>query len=369
MTAEGKTQVYATFALVTAGSPPLPILTGIADYIQAQPYVFGVQLGGSVLIAALCLRFAHSLQRVTTESLRAGTGDSLGKVLGRIAYLSLLGLGILLIVGIWGIGSYQQTLAGQLEAGAPGFARNIGLTLLVLALMLSVGRVLQRASIRNMARGKIDINLSVLISRFIYLCALGVGVLIILAVWDVQLVIPVTVLGAVTVAVTFALQDILKNLVAGMYLLVERPFRIGDEIVVNTYVGQVEDIHMRVTTLRTIGGEQVLIPNSIIFSSAVINNTAYRRRRALLTVTLPEEEKTAAEGEVAILEALKTVEGILADPAPEIYISSAADQKLTLAVHFWTPTERMDVLSAALFHVKRALPMAEVSIPGVAGAA
>jgi small-conductance mechanosensitive channel len=368
MTAEG-TLVYNSVAVITAGTPTLPVLTGIADYIQAQPYLFGAQLAGSVLVAALCLRFARSLQRVTTESLHAGTSDAWSRLLGRLAYLSLLGLGLVLIIGIWSISSYQRALLEQLAQQAPIVGRNIGLTLLVLALMLTVGRILQRTSMRNLARTKVDINLSVLMSRFIYVCALGVGVLIILAIWDVQLVIPVTVLGAVTVAFTFALQDILKNLVAGVYLLVERPFRIGDEIMVDKYVGEVEDIHMRVTTLRTTSGEQVLIPNGILFSSAVTNNTAYRRRRALLTVVLPEEEKTTEAGEAAILEALKSVEGVLADPAPEIRISSAADQKLTLAVHFWVPTDRLDVLSDALFRVKRALPGAEVSVPGVAGAA
>jgi small-conductance mechanosensitive channel len=197
---------------------------------------------------------------------------------------------------------------------------------------------------------------------------LGIGTLIVLAVWDVQLAVPVTVLGAVTVALTLSLQDILKNLVAGVYLLVERPFRIGDEIVVDKYVGEVEDIHMRVTTLRTTSGEQVLIPNSLIFSSAVTNNTAYRRRRAMLAVVLPAE-MDAETGEATILEALKTVDGVLTDPPPDITVSSVVDQKLTLGVHFWVPSDRLDVLSVALFHVKRALPAAEVSVPGAAGMA
>ncbi len=347
----------------------VPLITGIIDYIQAQPILFGAQLGSSLLVAVLCLRLARSLQRVTTESLRAGTNDIWGKLLGRIAYFSVFGLGLLLIAGIWGINGYQRALLTQLADQAPGVARNVGLTLLVLALMLTVGRILQRASMRNLARTRVDINLSVLVSRSIYLCALGLGLLIVLGVWNVELAVPVTVLGAVTVALTFSLQDLLKNLVAGIYLLIERPFRIGDEIAVETYVGKVEDIHMRVTTLRTVGGEQVLIPNGILFSSAVTNNSAYRRRRAVLTVVLPEEEKTTEAGEVAILEALKTVDGILEDPSPEIRVSSAVDQKLTLVVHFWVPIDRLDVLSSALFHVKRVLPGAEVSIPGMVGAA
>jgi len=333
--------------------------------------LFGGQLAGTVLAAALCLRFARSLQRVTTESLHSSkAGDGWSRLLGRVAYTTLLGLGLLVIVGIWGINGYQVSLIQDLRTEGPIWLRNIGLTLLVVALMLGVGRVLQRASLRRMTHNKIDINLSLLISRLIYLCTLGMGGLIILAVWNVQLVVPVTVLGAVTVALTFSIQDVIKNLVAGVYLLVERPFRIGDEIMVDKYIGEVEDIHMRVTTLRTISGEQVLIPNAIIFSSAVTNNTAYRRRRVLLTVTLSQEGELTPEAcEQAILATLKTVEGILTDPPPEVLVSSAIDQKVTMAVHFWIPTDRHDILSTALFQVKRAAPAAEVSTSGAAGAA
>ncbi len=361
--------MYQSTLPVGTDASSIPIISGIADYIKNNPAAFAIQLGGTLLVAALCLRIARSLQRVTTESLRGGkASDGWSRLLGRIAYVSMFGLGLLLIVGIWGIGNDPRRLLDQLGRQAPGVLSNIGLTLLVVALMLGVGRIMQRASISRMTHSRIDINLSVLISRMIYLCALGVGALIILAVWNVQLFIPVTVLGAVTVATTFAIQDLLKNLVAGVYLLVERPFRIGDEIAVNGYVGEVEDIHMRVTTLRTTTGEQVLIPNGIIFSSAVTNNSAYRRRRAMLTVTLPAEgQQSAEECEQAILKALKTVDGVLEDPAPSLQISSAVDQKITMVVHFWVPTDRLDVLSDALFHVKHALPAAEVSVPGVVG--
>lgn len=355
---------------IGAHGSSIPLITGIANYINKNPTTFALQLAGSLLALALCVRFARSLQRVTTESLLGGkASDEWGKLLGRVAYGSMIGLGVLVIVAIWGVYGYQDPLIHDLRAQGPIWLRDIGLTLLVVALMLLVGRVMQRASLRRMTRNKLDINLSVLISRFIYLCALGIGVFIILAVWDVQLVVPVTVLGAVTVAVSFSIQDILKNLVAGVYILVERPFRIGDEIMVDKYIGEVEDIHMRITTLRTISGEQVLIPNAIIFSSAVTNNTAYRRRRALLTIVLPAEAMSAEECEKAILEALKTVDGVLTDPPPDIQVSSAVDQKITMAVHFWVPTDRLDVLSNVLFHVKRAVPQAEVSVPGLAGTA
>lgn len=356
----------ATCTDATNGS--LPILSGIATYIQCHTTLFAVQLGATVLIVALTARFGRTLRRAITESLSEGRkSNGVGNWLGRLAYYSLLGLALVLIGALWGIDSYQRELVKQLADQAPGLARDLGLTLLVLVVALVVGRVIQRAILQSLRHRKIDINLSLLVSRFFYVVALGIGLLIILTIWDVQLFIPVTVLGAITLAISFSIQDILKNLVAGVYILVERPFRIGDQIVVDKYLGAVEDIQMRVTTLRTTTGEQVLIPNAIIFGSAVINNTAYHRRRAMMTVTLPESVMTAEEAEKTLLEAIQAVEGILPDPAPSVTVSSVAEQKLTLDAHFWVPTDRLDVLSTALFHVKRALPAAEVSVPGVVG--
>ncbi|HEY7127100.1 MAG TPA: mechanosensitive ion channel family protein [Ktedonobacterales bacterium] len=346
----------------------LPILSGIANYIQCHRTLFAIQLGGTVLILALAVRFGRSLRRAITENMLDGKkSGSLSKLLGHLAYYSLLGLALVLIAALWGVNGYQRDLAKQLADQAPGLVRNLGLTLLVLVVALGVGRVIQRTTLGSLRHRKIDVNLSLLVSRFFYLVALGIGVLVILTIWDVQLIIPVTVLGAMTLAISFSIQDILKNLVAGVYILVERPFRIGDQIVVDKYLGLVEDIQMRVTTLRTTTGEQVLIPNAIIFGSPVVNNTAYHRRRAMMTVALPESEMKVEEAEKILLEALKSVEGILSDPPPTIAVSSVAEQKLTLDVHFWVPTDRLDLLSTALFHVKRALPSAEVSVPGVIG--
>jgi small conductance mechanosensitive channel len=79
----------------------------------------------------------------------------------------------------------------------------------------------------------------------------------------------VATLGLGSVAVGFAFQDIFKNFLAGILLLVNEPFRIGDVIVVDKYEGFVEHIELRTTNVRTYAGEMVLIPNSLVFTAAV----------------------------------------------------------------------------------------------------
>ena len=86
----------------------------------------------------------------------------------------------------------------------------------------------------------------------------------------------VTFVGVVGLAISLALQDILKNFFAGLYLVFERPFRLGDTIAVKDQRGVVETIGIRTTILRTDENVQVLIPNMTIFAEIVQNRTEVR---------------------------------------------------------------------------------------------
>ncbi|MGA9347948.1 MAG: mechanosensitive ion channel domain-containing protein [Anaerolineae bacterium] len=79
-----------------------------------------------------------------------------------------------------------------------------------------------------------------------------------------------TLMGALGLAISLSLQDVAKNVVAGLYLLVERPFKRGDQIAVRTFTSQVEGIDLRTTTLRTADGQQVIVPNTVILSEVVL---------------------------------------------------------------------------------------------------
>jgi small conductance mechanosensitive channel len=83
----------------------------------------------------------------------------------------------------------------------------------------------------------------------------------------------VTILGAFGLAFSLAVQDILKNFFSGIYLLLERPFRVGDTIKVKDQQGLVEHIGVRTTTLRTAENVRVLVPNAIVFAEVVSNQT------------------------------------------------------------------------------------------------
>jgi small-conductance mechanosensitive channel len=124
-------------------------------------------------------------------------------------------------------------------------------------------------------RSRADVNLRVLLSRFFYFTVLVYGLLWALEVLGVSPAAILTSLGVFGLAVGLAVQDILRNFFAGIYLLFERPFRLGDKITVRDHHGTVVEIGLRTTSLRTDDDIQVLIPNGIVLAEVVINRSSY----------------------------------------------------------------------------------------------
>jgi small conductance mechanosensitive channel len=119
----------------------------------------------------------------------------------------------------------------------------------ILILGFSVAIVAQKVILRLLPRATPEIRLFA--GRLAYIGIVIGAILGALAASGVHIAAMATLIGALGLAVSLSLQDTAKNLVAGLYLLVEHPFRVGDQITVRTFTGRVELIDMRTTTLRT----------------------------------------------------------------------------------------------------------------------
>src|SRR5213078_1559536 len=154
--------------------------------------------------------------------------------------------------------------------------------LVVTAVALLIARAVRGVTMRALARNRAQANVTVLLGNLAQLTVIVVGIVI-----------------------GLSLQDILKNFFAGVWVLVERPFRIGDSIEVSGYSGTVEEIAFRTTQLRTDDGREVIVPNGTFMTSAVVNLTRFPTRRASAWLVLPADEKaiTADEIRAALLKA------------------------------------------------------------------
>ncbi len=150
-------------------------------------------------------------------------------------------------------------------------------------------------------------------------------------------------LGIGTVAIGFAFKDILQNLLAGILLLVNRPYRRGDQIVVRHFEGTVEHIQSRATLIKTYDGRRVIIPNSDVYTSPVVVNTAFPTRRDQFDIGIGYGDKPDRAMRV-FAEAIATVEGVEADPAPEVLPWGLDASSVTLRARWWSASKRTDVV-------------------------
>lgn len=363
-----------------------PWITNLQHLIDTDPFI-GARIGAIFAVAVGALVLGRWLQRTASRfPLYVGTREgadparqrrwrlvqpstAVSRWVGRLAFLCVLAAAAELIAVIIGfgnpvnVGEAVQRTVREVISWAPRLTSALILT----AITLAAGRVAQRGVVRALNAAHVDRSLQQLGARSAYVLTLLLGAVIVLGVLGVPLAVPGIFLGVLTLALSLALQDVMRNLFAGVYLLIERPFLIGDEITVTEFSGRIEDIQLRVTSLRAADGERVLLPNALLFTSAVVNASANQRRRAVVAVSIAgDAPETRAAASDAITAALASVSQIQLQPAPYVVLSGATQGKLELHAVFWVPANPSDaalaVISGAVDGIRTALPAADIAI-------
>lgn len=379
---------HVAFAnLVQQGSPPttdqVAIRAGLTLLILLIALLLGPRIARSVTRVPALIETARERRAIRVNGANGNGENGHGaeqdedaaavapvrrsRWLGGVVLVCIWFFALYLIAVIWfADNTLDKNDRNNLLGALHTIALDLGISVLIIIVTLVVARALQASLVSSLHRGRVNRNLVLLAGRVIFTVTVIIGVVAILGVWGLGIALPVTLVGALTVAMSFALQDILKNLVSGVYLLLERPFVIGDRITVATYTGVIENISIRVTALRTSGGERVLVPNGMLFSSAVVNNSFYQRRRIGLLVTAPDDGPDAIKtARAKILQTLEGLEYVLPAPAPEVALSKASGGKVELRAIFWLSVadgeEGAGRLSAAMEQVRAHLPDTEVA--------
>jgi small-conductance mechanosensitive channel len=143
-----------------------------------------------------------------------------------------------------------------------------------------------------------------------------------------------TLAGALALAIGFAAQDLIANFVAGVFIIQDEPFTVGDWIEWDGNSGVVREIEMRVTKLDTFDNELVTVPNSDLASAAVVNNVANDQRRVSVGFGIGYGDDIELARE-AIIEEGARIEGVLDDPEPSAPVAELGDSAVVLSGRIW----------------------------------
>lgn len=219
---------------------------------------------------------------------------------------------------------------------------------------------------RALAARRADPEISLLLARLTRWSIIGLGAVLALEQVAFDLTAFLAGLGIIGFAIGFALQDVSKNFIAGVLLLLQQPFDLGDVVEVEGYTGTVTHVSLRATSLRTVDGLLVLIPNADVYMAVIKNFTRTPRRRLEVSVGVAYNSDLDLAAQTA-LAALNGLPGLVTDdPAPQAVFRAFGESSIDLTVYFWIDLSQTGYLAAqdhAIKAIKAAFDRAGIEIP------
>jgi len=242
------------------------------------------------------------------------------------------------------------------------FARLPALILGIIVFLLFYLLSIVVSGVINRTARKYRPNLGVVFARLTGAATIFLGLLVAFSVVapSFQAGDLIKILGIGGVAIGFAFQNILQNFLAGLLLLWAEPFRIGDEIKLDSFEGIVEEIQTRATMIKTYDGRRIVIPNADLFTHSVIINTALDSRRWEYDLNL-KGVHDLEEMKSHLIETVRTVHGVLSEPGPEALITDLTDLDagaVKLRVLWWTKAPKHHEMLASYDDVLSAIGQA-----------
>jgi small-conductance mechanosensitive channel len=238
--------------------------------------------------------------------------------------------------------------------------------LIVIAVFGVASRILQRVlRAQIFARMRIDEGIQYTLYRISHYLIMIIGAVVAFQFIGIDLTGLAIILGFLSVGIGFGLQNITSNFVAGLILLLERPIKVGDRIMVGDQEGDVVEIKMRSTTIRTLNNIALIVPNSE-FVSSKLENWSYGDQRVRLDIDVGVSYESDLE---TVIRSLKEVaeeqREVLKNPAPDVLHQGFGDSAWNMRLRVWIehPRRHLQVRSDINCAIVRKFQRNEVEIP------
>jgi len=170
--------------------------------------------------------------------------------------------------------------------------------------------------------------------------------------------------GVAGIAIGFAAQDSLANTISGFLIFWDKPFEVGDWVIVAELYGQVSGITLRSTRIRTVNNTYVVIPNRRVIENELVNHSKHGHTRVEIPVGIAYKENIA-EARRVILAKLANIKRVLEDPAPDVVVTQLGPSSVDMLVRVWIEDAKNEkpIYYKVMEESKLALDEAGIQIP------
>ncbi|MCC5822467.1 MAG: mechanosensitive ion channel family protein [Phycisphaerales bacterium] len=241
--------------------------------------------------------------------------------------------------------------------------RIIFIVVVLLLIVSFISRWAQKAVGKALERPKMDLTLKRFFVRLTKYVVWILAIPVALSVLGVQATSLAAVIGAAGIAIGLGLQGALANISAGILLLMLRPVRVGDFVVIQGEWGEVRELGLFYATINTFANEVVSIPNQQILSDKVQNLTGNTTRRVEIEIGVAYGTDLRV-AEQALLEAANSVESRVKEIEPRVWLAGFGDSSIDFLVHLHCPARSFFGVRHHCIHaINDALAKADIEIP------
>ncbi len=258
----------------------------------------------------------------------------------------------------------MQTYLETLRQVLLSFLLNLLVALVIFVIALYLARFLSSIVRKVLDHRKIPLGVVQLFTQLAYWVIIVCGLILAL-----QRFFNITAflagLGIAGLTVGLALQDVMKNFVAGVMILIQQPFRVGETIGVKGFDGTITAIDLRSTEMRASDGRLVILPNADVLANPIINYSRTSQRQAELSLSLPLNCDPATIEQI-LMDAGRDIEGFLYQPEPSVVFANLTNSAIEAKISFWVDVKKNDVgrvKEAVLLRIKSALGEQGIEIP------
>lgn len=214
---------------------------------------------------------------------------------------------------------------------------NMAVAVLVVVIFFLLARLIKTLVFRLVLKVSHTPALSGLFANLVSVIVTLIGLFVALDVLKLEKAVSSLLAGAgiIGLALGFAFQDLTANFISGIFITFRRPFEVGHQIETNGFSGNVEEIQLRSTLIRTLDGLHVIIPNKEIFQKPIINHSLTPERRTEINFNVPAVHESALEIKRLVTDALKDVDNLCRNKTADVYFTNIDGANLKVTVSCW----------------------------------